>query len=310
MAYVFGVDLGATAIKLACFGQDSTLIDKWQIPTCTQDRGNQIIPGIAEALLCYLSQKNIPRTQVLGIGIGVPGPVLPDGTVNRCVNLGWDVLNIADSLCVLTGFPVKAGNDASLAALGESWKRGCDNLVLMTLGTGIGGGIVVNGKMLSGTGGAAGEFGHVVLESADGALCTCGNRGCAEQYCSATAVVRLAKQHLMQCHTPSILRQTADFDCKAVFDAAAAGDLPAQQVLETVYDKLAQLAALVCNTVDPELLVLGGGMSLAGAPLLDGVRRYLNKYLFHACHAEVALSALGNDAGIYGCCRLLLQSIS
>lgn len=308
MAYIFGVDLGGTAMKLACFCEDGTLVHKWQIPTCTQNGGSQIICQICDALLGYLSQNNIPHAQVLGVGIGVPGPVLPDGTVNRCVNLGWDILNIEKALSAQCGFRVKAGNDATLAALGESHMRGCDDLVLMTLGTGIGGGIVVNAKPIAGAGGAAGEFGHIVLKP-DGYPCTCGNHGCAEQYCSAPAIVRLAKQVLTQSDAPSVLRQTTDFDCKAVFDAARNADPLAQQVLEQVYDQLAQLVAAVCNTVDPAIFVIGGGVSQAGQMLLDGIGRNLAKYLFHACRTQLALASIGNDAGIYGCYQLVLQSI-
>ena len=306
MAYIFGVDLGGTAMKFACFYADGTLIDKWQVPTCAH--GDKIIMQISQSLLGYLSQKNIPRTQVIGVGIGVPGPVLPDGTVNRCVNLGWDVVNIESALSALCGFPVKAANDAVLAALGESRKRGCDELVLMTLGTGIGGGIVINAKPLVGAGGAAGEFGHIVLEQG-GYPCSCGNFGCAEQYCSAPAIVRIAKEHLQNTPIHSILHEANDFDCKAVFDAARNCDALAQAVVAQVCDKLAKLIATICNTIDPTLFVIGGGVSHAGQILLDGIAHNLTKYLFHACRTQLALALTGNDAGIYGCYHLVAQKI-
>ena len=307
MAYIFGVDLGGTAMKFGCFDADGTLIGKWQIPTCAQ--GDKILFQISQALLSYLKQNNIPRTQVIGVGIGVPGPVLPDGTVNRCVNLGWDVFNIESELSALCGFPVKAANDATLAALGESRRRGCDALVLMTLGTGIGGGIVINAKPLIGAGGAAGEFGHIVLEQG-GYACSCGNFGCAEQYCAAPAIVRLAKEHLQRSAVPSILRQIKDFDCKAVFDAARDCDALAQAVIAQVCDKLAQLIAAICNAIDPALFVIGGGVSQAGQVLLDGIAHNLTKYLFHACRTQLALALTGNDAGIYGCYHLISELLS
>ena len=311
MKYGFGVDLGGTTVKIAWFDENGTLLHKWEIPTVTENGGSRILPDIADAILGYLSAENIDKENVIGIGIGVPGPVNDAGVVNRCINLGWGVFNISETLSQLTGLPVKAGNDANMAALGEAWKgggNGCENMVLATLGTGVGGGIIVNGKPLNGVHGAAGEIGHITLNRYEREPCGCGKFGCVEQYCSATGVVRIAIRHLALSDRDSVLRRMKNITCKDVFDAAKAGDGLAQTILEQVYDYMGQFLAAVCCTVDPEVVVLGGGVSKAGEPLLLGAKRYFNKYIFHASRSiTFALASLGNDAGAYGAFKLVLD---
>lgn len=309
MRYGFGVDVGGTTVKLGYFDGEGTLLDKWEIPTRTENAGSQILPDIAASLSGYMGCNGIAREDILGVGMGVPGPVRPDGTVNRCVNLGWGVFNVEKELERLTGFPVKAGNDASVAALGECWKgsgAGCDNMVFVTLGTGVGGGIVAGGKLLHGARGAAGEIGHMVCNPEETQFCNCGKRGCLEQYCSATGIVRLTKQFFSRFDVPSVLRNQKDITCKDVFDAAAAQDAPAQEILEQVYAYLGEILANICNVTDPEAVVLGGGVSKAGKLLLEGVRRHFEKYVFFGAKPDrFTLAALGNDAGIYGAFRLV-----
>ena len=312
MKYGFGIDLGGTTVKLACFSQDAQLISKWEIPTVTADGGSHILPDIARAVLGYLHENAISHSDVLGLGIGVPGPVLADGTVNRCVNLGWGVFNIETSLSALTGFPVKAGNDANVAALGEYWKgggAGCRDMIMATLGTGVGGGIILGGRILCGAHGAGGEIGHLVMDKDETAPCGCGKRGCVEQYCSATGIVRTAKQFLSATDAPSALRAIEALTCRDIFDAGAAGDPLALDILELVYDRMAKFLADLCCVLDPEVIVLGGGVSKAGEPLLEGIRRHLGKYLFHACAGvELHLAKLGNDAGAWGAFKLILDA--
>ncbi len=312
MKYGFGVDLGGTTVKLAWFDETGNMLHKWEIPTVTENSGKQILPDIAAAIKGYLAENNICADSVLGIGIGVPGPVRPDGTVNKCVNLGWGVFNIEKELQQLTGFPVKAGNDASVAALGECWKgggAGCENMVFATLGTGVGGGIVVGGQVLHGVHGAGGEIGHMVLNREETEVCGCGKRGCVEQYCSATGVVRIAKQFLRDTDTPSSLRQLDTLTCKDVFDAGAYEDPLALEILEKVYAYMGEFLANICNVVDPEAVVLGGGVSKAGQPLIDGVQRHFEKCVFHAVSpVRFALATLGNDAGAYGAFKLALDA--
>ncbi len=312
MQYGFGVDLGGTTVKLAFFDREGTLLHKWEIPTVTAQGGRQILPDIAEAVKGFLAERNIPRERIIGIGIGVPGPVSQEGVVNRCVNLGWGVFNIHQVLSELTGLPVKAGNDANVAALGEAWVgggEGCEDMVMATLGTGVGGGIIIGGKPVSGVHGAGGEIGHLVVNPRETEACGCGKFGCAEQYCSATGVVRVTKRYLQENPVPSCLRGKESFTCKDVFEAAGVGDPAALGALEQVYDYMGQFLANVCCVADPETVVLGGGVSRAGQMLLDGAKRYFDKYIFHASRGiRFALASLGNDAGAYGAFKLVLDS--
>ena len=294
MRYGFGIDLGGTTVKLAFFTQSGEMLTKWEIPTVTENGGQRILSDIAAAVLGYLEKEKISKSDVLGIGIGVPGPVDEEGFVPACDNLGWSRTDVVGTLSSLTGLPVKAGNDANMAALGECWKgSGSDNMVLVTLGTGVGGGIIINGKPLVGRTGAAGEIGHLVLNREETLTCGCGKKGCAEQYCSATGLVRMAKNYAT---------------AKDVFDAAKGGDETAQKVLEQYYAYLAELIANVCIVLNPEKVVIGGGVSKAGQPLLDGIARYFAKYIYHSSKkVEFALATLGNDAGAYGAFKLLID---
>ena len=311
MRYGFGVDLGGTTVKIAYFDEQGTLLTKWEIPTRKEENGSLILPDIAKAIGDFIARENICREDLLGIGIGVPGPVSHEGVVNKCINLGWGVFNISDTLSQLTGLPVKAGNDATVAALGECWMgggKGCRNMVFATLGTGVGGGIVVEGQVIHGAHGAGGEIGHMVINREETEACNCGKYGCVEQYCSATGVVRLAKRYLAACDTPSVLRDRENLSCKDVFDAGSAGDGAALEILDQVYRYLGEFLANVANVVNPEAVVLGGGVSKAGQPLLDGAKKYFDQYVFHAAkNTRFALATLSNDAGAYGAFKLILN---
>ena len=312
MKYGFGIDVGGTTVKLAYFNELGQLLDKWEIPTNRADSGSHILDDIAAAVSTYLAEKNIPKEDILGLGIGIPGPVDRQGVVTGCVNLGWGIFNVSETLSNLTGFPVKAGNDANVAALGECWMgggKGHDNIVMTTLGTGVGGGIIVNGRILNGAHGAGGEIGHMVLNKEETTPCGCGKYGCAEQYCSATGIVRTAKRHLNRTTYPSVLRDIHELTCKDIFDASAGGDVVADEILERVYSNLAEFLSDVCCVVDPEVIVVGGGVSRAGEPLVNGIQRHMHKYLFHAIRGvKFALATLGNDAGAYGAFKLVLDA--
>lgn len=305
----FGVDLGGTTVKIACFDTEGRMLHKWEIPTVKDNGGTKILPDIAASIDSYIIAEEVDRADVIGIGIGVPGPVNREGVVNKCINLGWGVFNIEQALSELTGFPVKAGNDASVAALGECWKgggKGCENMVFVTLGTGVGGGIVAGGKLLYGSHGAGGELGHVVINRQERRSCSCGKRGCLEQYGSATGIVRMAKDLMEQTETPSSLRGREALTCKDVFDAAKAEDPLAKEILEQVFAYLGEGLANVCDVTDPETVVLGGGVSKAGQMLVDGVERYFKKNVFHAVSpVQFRLAELGNDAGAYGAFKLV-----
>lgn len=312
MQYGFGVDLGGTTVKLAYFDAAGTMLDKWEIPTNTASEGSQILPDIAASIRSYLEKNSITDREILGIGIGVPGPVDRQGVVDCCVNLGWGRFNVEQALSNLTGFPVRAGNDANLAALGECWKgsgQGCNNMVMVTLGTGVGGGIILDGHVLFGARGAAGEIGHMVINRDEPVLHTSGSRGCAEQYCSATGIVRLAARYLNSTAAPSVLRRCAPLTCKAIFDAGHAGDPAALAILEQFYSLLGEFLANLCDVLDPDAVILGGGVSKAGQVLLDGIRPHFLKHVFHAIRdVRFEIATLGNDAGAYGAFKLALQS--
>ena len=296
MKYIYAVDLGGTTVKLARFDGQGGCLEKWEIPTVKDGKGSRILPDIAAAIENNIVKNNLRKCDILGIGMGVPGPVSGEGVVNKCINLGWGVFNVCETLSSITGLPVKAGNDATVAALGEcihGGGQGASNMLLVTLGTGVGGGLVVEGKLLNGAHGAGGEIGHLVVNPREEERCGCGKKGCAEQYCSATGIARLAKKATGK-----------DMTCKEVFDAK--DDPVIGQVLEQVYDYLALLIANICNVVNPDTVVLGGGVSKAGQVLLDGVQKYFGKYVFHAAKdVTFALATLGNDAGIYGAMELI-----
>jgi glucokinase len=314
MRYGFGVDLGGTTVKLAYFNEQGDLLYKWEIPTNTSDNGSRILPDIAMAIEGYLQENSISKDTLVGIGIGVPGPVSGKGVVNKCVNLGWGVFNIAEELSSLTGLPVKAGNDANVAALGEYWKgggAGCENMVMATLGTGVGGGIVVDGRLLHGAHGSGGEIGHLVLNRDETERCGCGKQGCAEQYCSATGVSTLAKRQLAASDAPSCLRSVKKIMAKDVFDAAAAGDPLAQAALEQYFAYLGEFLANISSMIDPEVIVLGGGVCKAGQVLLDGIEPHFHKHVFHAAsQVRFTIAQLGNDAGAYGAFKLALDAFA
>ena len=307
--YIFGVDLGGTTVKMGLFLSSGELLHTWEIPTRTEKGGKYILGDIADSVIETLREREISKDDVEGIGIGVPGPVGADGTVFKCVNLGWGVFNVADRLQELTGLKVKAGNDANVAALGEMWQgggKGCHSIVMITLGTGIGGGIILNGEILSGTNGAAGEVGHIPVWDDETEMCGCGKRGCLEQYGSATGIVRVAKRYLKAHDEPSILRQYDDFTAKEVCDAAKENDAIAIEILDLVGKTLGKALACISCVVNTEAFVIGGGVSRAGSVLLDPIEKYFKEYAFHAARdTEFKLATSGNNAGIYGGAKMI-----
>lgn len=302
--YVFGVDIGGTTVKIGIFTDAGKLFDKWEIPTRTDEGGKYILSDIAESVEDRRVEMGIDKKDVLGVGMGVPGPVRADGTVLRCVNLGWGIFNVEEELSKLTGYVVKAGNDANMAALGEMWQgggKGHRNIVMVTLGTGVGGGIIINGKMISGVNGAGGEIGHICVNDSETEKCGCGNTGCLEQYTSATGIVRSANILLNTTDKPSKLRTVQYISAKEIFDAAKDGDELAASLVENHGKVLGKALAQIACVVDPEIFVIGGGVSRAGDILIDTTKKYFLEYAFHACRTtQFALATLGNDAGIYG----------
>lgn len=307
--YCFGIDVGGTTVKCGLFDVSGALLDKWEIPTRTENDGINILPDVAQTIAEKIGQKGLDREEIAGIGVGVPGPVNEAGEVPCAVNLHWGYVNIAGDLERLTGFPVKAGNDANVAALGELWKgggAGHHSMIMVTLGTGVGGGIIINDKIVAGAHGAAGEIGHAHVEDSITDPCNCGNCGCLEQVASATGIVRLANEILASTKAPSVLRNRK-VTAKAVWDAVKEGDALAIQVAERFGTYLGKALAVFAAVADPEIIVIGGGVSKAGELLLDYVTAPYQKYAFSACReTEFALATLGNDAGICGAARMVL----
>ena len=313
MKYIYGVDLGGTTVKMGLFDGEGNMLEKWEIVTRKENNGEQILPDIAKAIADKNEEKSIAKEDILGIGMGVPGPITEDGRVLKCANLGWGIFSVADELRKLTGVEkIKVGNDANVAALGEQWKgggRGFDSIVMVTLGTGVGGGINLNGKMLAGTNGAGGEIGHICVNDDETEVCGCGNKGCLEQYPSATSIVRMAKIILNTTDKPSKLRQIQYISAKEIFDAAKEGDEVAATLVENHGKVLGKALAQIACVVDPEIFVIGGGVSRAGDILINTTAKYFAQYAFHACRqTKFALATLGNDAGMYGgACSILNQ---
>ena len=312
MKYGFGVDVGGTTCKIGLFETSGVLLEKWEIPTDTSNNGKNILDHVATALKDKMEEKNISAEDIQGIGIGIPGPVDSKGDVSVCVNLGWGHVSVAKDLSQkMDGIMVKAGNDANVAALGEMWQgggKGYEDVVMVTLGTGVGGGIIIGGKVVAGAHGAGGEIGHITMNPHETATCGCGRRGCLEQYSSATGLVRLAKQALAGSHEPTILDEVTEITAKAVFDGYKDGDKVAAGIVEKFATTLGRGLSKIACVVDPEIFVIGGGVSKAGQPLLDAVQKAFEAEAFSPCkETKFALATLGNDAGMYGCVQLILE---
>lgn len=310
--YCFGVDIGGTTVKIGLFTDTGEVLDKWEIPTRTENNGINILPDISEAITAKIKERAIDKDSVIGVGMCAPGPVDDDGVVYRAVNLGWGVMNIKDQLSSLTGLKIFAGNDANVAALGEMWRgggMGHKDVVVVTLGTGVGGGIIVGGKILTGTIGAGGEVGHIHIQDGETEACGCGNYGCLEQYASATGVVRLATRRLAKDDEPSVLRDQ-EITSKTVFDAVKAGDKVAMEIAEQFGEYLGKGLAMVACVSNPDVIVIGGGVSKAGEVLISYVRKYYREFVFHGSRdAAFVLASLGNDAGIFGAAKLVLDGV-
>ena len=311
--YAFGIDLGGTTAKIGLFTTSGALLEKWEVPTDTSNAGEHILENLAAAVLGKMKEQSIDPEQVEGVGIGVPGPVQNASVVPIvCANLGgWGEQNVSARLSgLLDGLKVLVGNDANVAALGEIWMgaaKGCSSAVMVTLGTGVGGGVIVNNHVIDGTHGAGGEIGHLTVNRHETAVCGCGKKGCLEQYSSATGVVRCMKKLLDENpDTPCVLRGT-DFVAKDVFDAARSGDALAAREVDEMADTLGMALANIAATVDPEAFLVGGGVSRAGEVLFAPLTKHFKEYAFRSCReTPIKQASLGNDAGIYGAVRLIV----
>ncbi len=306
-----GVDVGGTTVKLGLFEIDGTVLDKWEVVTRKEDGGKSIIPDIAASINAKLEEKGIDKADFVGAGMGVPGPVMDNGFVEKCVNLGWEKVNPAEELsALLGGAVVKVGNDANVAALGEMWQgggKGYTSLAAITLGTGVGAGIILDQQIVNGSKGMGGEVGHITVNLSEPDKCGCGAKGCLEQYASATGIVKEAKRALAKTEEASVLRDIDNFSCKDVLDAAKAGDAVATAVVDGCMKYLALVMQQVSYVCDPQIFVIGGGVSKAGQYIIDVIRRHYNSLaILKEEKADIALATLGNDAGIFGAARMIL----
>lgn len=312
MKYAVGVDLGGTTVKIGIFTEDAQIVTKWEIKTRKQENGKYILSDIASSVLEHLKKEGINSTDVKGIGMGVPGAIQPDGSVHSCVNLGWGNVMVKREMESLTGFPVYPANDANIAALGEAWQgggKGCANTVMVTLGTGVGGGIIVDGKIVVGKSGFGGEIGHMKMKMDETDTCGCGKKGCLEQYASATGVTRMANRILAKTKEDSVLRGKSYVSAKDVFDAAKEGDKIALRIVDEVCEILALGLSYIACVCDPESFIIGGGVSKAGTILTDTIQKhYVDNVFGELKKTKFVLATLGNDAGIYGGAKLALSA--
>ena len=309
--YAFGVDVGGTSVKMGLFDETGTILDKWEIPTRRENKGASILPDVARSLLEKMTEKGIQEKDLVGIGVGAPGPVDDEGTlVSGAVNIGWEPFNIPKAMHAYINVPIKAANDANAAAYGEMWQgggKGFNSIVAVTLGTGVGGGIIINGELLAGATGAGGEIGHMHMVDDETESCNCGNRGCIELYSSATGIARLARRRLEKDDEPSVLRE-GKVSAKTVFDGVKAGDKVAVEIAEEFGEYLGKGLAMIASVLNPEAFIISGGVSKAGEILFSFIEPPFHKYVFRHCgNAKFVLATLGNDAGIYGAAGLVLR---
>lgn len=310
MKYCFGVDIGGTTVKMGLFEEGGTILDKWEISTDISDEGKAILPDISAAVANKIEDRNLNKEDIIGIGVGVPAPVTSAGIVNGSANLGWKYKEVKRELEDLTGLRTEVGNDANVAALGEMWQGGGageKNMVMVTLGTGVGGGVIIDGRILVGETGAGGEIGHLCVNYSETDCCGCGQKGCLEQYASATGIVRLARQKLGQETRETVLNKS-DITAKDVFDAVKAGDAVADEIAVEFGRYLGYGLANLAAVVNPSVFVIGGGVSKAGEVILPYIEKpYMERAFFAVKNVRFVLAKLGNDAGICGAAKLVLS---
>jgi glucokinase len=307
--WVVGVDLGGTTIKMAFVTKYGEIVSKWEVPTDTSNEGRNITLHIAKAIDSKLAELEETKEKLQGIGMGAPGFIeMSTGFIYQAVNIGWRNFPLKDRLEMETGLPVIVDNDANIAALGEMWKGagdGAKDLLCITLGTGVGGGLIANGDILHGANGMAGEIGHITAVPDGGYQCNCGKIGCLETVASATGIVRLAKENIEnyeQSKLYPLYKNDNKLTAKHIFDASSSGDEYAIQIVDRFSFYLGLAAANLCNALNPEKIVIGGGVSQAGDVLLNAFNKWFNQFALPRVvdGSEVVIATLGNDAGVIG----------
>lgn len=312
MDYCFGVDIGGTSIKIGLFSRKNGLLEKWEIPTRKGSEPSLLLRDISEAIEKCLAAKDLKKEDIAGVGLTAPGPVTEDGLLRGTVNIGWGDVFLGKEAEKIWGIsPVIVGNDARVAALGEftfGAGEGVSSLLMLTLGTGVGGGVILNGQILTGKTGTAGEIGHTTINPFETISCNCGKKGCLEQYASATGMVRVAENFMKETDKPSSLRGLDKITAKDLWEMAKAGDELALDITKYVSCLLGMAIANACYIVDPEMIVIGGGVSQAGQFLLDMIQQAYTENVFSHCRdKKFALAKLRNDAGIYGAAAMVFE---
>lgn len=307
MKYVFGIDVGGTTLKIGMFTAEGELTKKWELFTNKEDSGKHIINDLYNSM----KENDVPFEDVIGYGFGVPGPVVHN-KILRCVNLGWSDYDLASEFSKLVNNDfIIIQNDANVATLGELFKgaaEGKTDAVMITLGTGVGGGIISNSKPVEGAFGGGGEIGHMVVEHHNGRQCNCGSKGCLETICSATGIkkeyVALAKELNMN----PILEQNGRVSAKAVFKEARKGDILSNAVIDKVSFYLGYACHVMSVITNPQVIIIGGGVSKAGDFLRDKIDKEFRKYQFiSAQKTQIIVATLGNNAGMYGAASLIIN---
>ena len=314
MNYCFGIDIGGTTVKIGLVSGSGEIVTRWEVPTRKGSDPAGLLEDVKVSLENCMKEQKIAKENILGIGMAAPGPVTADGVLHGCVNIGWGDVDLKKQAEKIIGIsPVSIGNDARVAALGEAAYgagKGAKSMLMVTLGTGVGGGVVLNGDILTGESGVAGEVGHMTIDPYETETCGCGKKGCLEQYASATGMVRAAERFLKETETESVLRQLEKVTAKDLWDAAKAGDRLANEITDFVCDRLGSALANAIYLVDTETIVIGGGVCAAGQFLLDKIEKdYNGKVFAHSRNKKFALAKLGNDAGIMGAAALILSKV-
>lgn len=307
--HVIGIDVGGTTVKIGIFNIEGELLNKWEIPTDTSDKGKNILFDISKSIDKTIEDMNIKKDDIIGVGMGVPGPVDSKGILHKAINLGWGVFNIQEESEKIFNLPVIAGNDASVATLGEMWQgagKGHKNVIMITIGTGVGGGVVVDEKIVTGAIGGSGEIGHIVVDFNETCNCSCGKKGCLEQYTSATGIVNSFKK-LVEKGDFKTNVSTENVTAKDIIDGAKNNDEICQQVVRETGRLLGVALSYAGCICDPEVYLIGGGVAKAGDIIVKPIRETYKKYVFHsAINTPIRLATLGNDAGIYGAARQMI----
>lgn len=314
---ILGIDLGGTSIKLGFITETGDIFKKWEIPTNTENQGDFIVEDIWNSLQDRLYENNIREKSLVGIGMGIPGFInVETGLVYEAVNIGWKNLDIVGEFKKWSDLPIYVANDANVAALGENWKgagQQAENLIAVTVGTGVGGGIIANGTLLNGENGTAGEIGHITVDP-NGYPCNCGRKGCLETIASATGIVRQAKDLIEknpQSNLAQYYNETGKITAKNILDLAKEGDRLCDQIIHHTTKVLGFAIANIATVINPEKVLIGGGVSRAGDPFITLIEKYFNKYalarLSDVC--EIKKAQLENDAGIIGAAYLLKENV-